>query len=129
MDPALGAVLSVGTLIEAAPFPAYRTVRRNMNPPADEGPLPGAGSVAGSGSVSPSRPMPLSSVSATFDGSPVIVTAAMASLKRKAAPRTASPVRSVCREPDVVPESGAFSVEAMPFRIRSRGSPVASATS
>ena len=43
--------------------------------------------------------------------------------------RTASPDKSVCREPEVVPESGATSVLGLPLRIFDSGSPVASATS
>ena len=53
----------------------------------------------------------------------------MASRSKNAAPRTASPVMSVWREPEVVPESGAFSVEHSPLAMLASGSPVASATS
>ena len=53
----------------------------------------------------------------------------MASRSRKAAPRTASPVTTVWREPEVVPESGAFSVEHSPLAMQRRGRPQASATS
>ena len=56
-------------------------------------------------------------------------TASMASRSRNAAPRTASPVTTVWRDPDVVPESGAASVEHSPFASASSGRPVASATS
>ena len=58
-----------------------------------------------------------------------ISAAAIASLSRKAAPLTASPVTSVCLDPEVVPESGAFSVLLIPIRMRDFGSPVASAAS
>ena len=60
------------------------------------------------------KPSPWATTGSVGTSSPASA-ASMASRSRKAAPRTASPVISVWREPEVVPESGAFSVEHSPL--------------